>query len=259
MYAKWKLPFFKHTNHNLIIIALFVDDLIIAGTTADVNEVKHFVNSRYVIKDLGQVYHILGCEVVRDVINNTLFLTQRRYILSTVKRFLHTSDLHKVGLNASPMEASIPLRIADTDETSDSQAQMKSIPYREAIGSLLWLVAGTRAGIAFTVQTCAKFSCKPNIKHWKAVHRIFQYLHRTIYYGLTFRPSPYGLPDQKIFKSCTSPTFTLGNHPDMTAEGFRFRLGTWSDTRRSVSGYLMFLNGSLISWGSRCQQSVALS
>jgi len=31
------------------------------------------------------------------------------------------------------------------------------------------------------------------------------------------------------------------------------------DKRRSVSGYLMFLNGSLISWGSRRQQSVALS
>jgi len=31
------------------------------------------------------------------------------------------------------------------------------------------------------------------------------------------------------------------------------------DKRRSVSGYLMFLNGSLISWGSGRQQSVALS
>ena len=30
------------------------------------------------------------------------------------------------------------------------------------------------------------------------------------------------------------------------------------DTRRSVFSYLMFLNGSLISWGSRRQQSVAL-
>ena len=199
---------------------------------------------------MGQVYHILGCEVVRDVINNTLFLTQRRYILSTVKRFLHTSDLHKVGLNASPMEASIPLRIADTDETSDSQAQMKSIPYREAIGSLLWLVAGTRAGIAFTVQTCAKFSCKPNIKHWKAVLRIFRYFYRTVNYGLAFRSSPYGLPDQKIFKSCTSPTVALDNHPDMTATIEGFSDSDWGrdpDTRRSVTGYLMFLNGSLIS------------
>ena len=73
---------FKHTNNSLIIIALYVDDLIIAGTTTDVNEVKHFLNSRYVMKDLGQVHHILGCEVIRDLNTNTLFLTQRRYILS---------------------------------------------------------------------------------------------------------------------------------------------------------------------------------
>ena len=254
--------FFKHTIHSLIIIALYVDDLIIAGATTDVNEVKHFLNSRYIMKDLGQVHHILGCEVIRDSNTNTLFLTQRRYILSTVKRFLNTTDLHKVGLNASPMEASIPLRMVDIDESPESQNQMKSIPYREAIGSLLWLVAGTRADIAFAVQTCAKFSCKPHMKHWKAVLRIFRYLHRTINYGLAFRSSPYVLPDQKIFKSCTTPTFTLENHPDMnsTIEGFSDSdWGRDPDTRRSVSGYLMFLNGSLISWGSRRQQSVALS
>ena len=64
------------------------------------------------------------------------------------------------------MEASIPLRIDETNESTETQEQMKSIPYREAIGSLLWLVAGTRADIAFAVQTCAKFSCKPNIQHW---------------------------------------------------------------------------------------------
>ena len=54
------------SDNSLIIIALYVDDLIIAGTTTDVNQVKHFLNSRYVIKDLGQVHHILGCKVIRD-------------------------------------------------------------------------------------------------------------------------------------------------------------------------------------------------
>ena len=100
------------------------------------------------------------------------------------------------------------------------------------------------------------------MKHWKAVLRIFRYLHRTINYGLAFRSSPYVLPDQKIFKSCATPTFTLENHPNMdsTIEGFSDSdWGRDPDTRRSVSGYLMFLNGSLISWGSRQQQSVALS
>jgi len=48
----------------------------------------------------------------------------------------------------------------------------------------------------------------------------------------------------------------------MTATITGFSDSDWGrdpDARRSVSGYLMFLNGSLISWGSRRQQSVALS
>ena len=43
-----------------------------------------------------------------------------------------------------------------------------------------------------------------------------------------------------------------------TIEGFSDS-GRDPDARRSVSGYLMFLNGSFIRWGSRRQQSVALS
>ena len=112
------------------------------------------------MKDLGQVHHILGCDVVRDVNTNTLFLTQRRNVLFTVKRFLKTSELHEVGLNASPIEATIPLTMVDLQGRTGGAKQMKSIPYREAIGSRLWLVAGARANIAFALQICAKFLCK---------------------------------------------------------------------------------------------------
>ena len=113
------------------------------------------------MKDLGTVNHILGCEVIIDTSSHTLYLTQRRYILSTVKKFLNATELHKTGLNASPMESSVPLTAEPSVDTPDGNDISSTIPYREAIGSLLRLVAGTRADIAFAVQTCAKFSNKP--------------------------------------------------------------------------------------------------
>jgi len=254
--------FFKHTTHGLVIIALYVDDLIIAGSPSDVSDVKSFLNSRYIMKDLGRVNHILGCEVIIDTSSHTLFLTQRRYILSTVKKFLNATELHKTGLNASPMESSIPLTAEPSIDTPDGNNISNNIPYREAIGSLLWLVAGTRADIAFAVQTCAKFSNNPQVKHWKAILRIFRYLHRTINYGLAFRSTLHELSDSHIYKSCTNPNFTLDNFSHHTAHIEGFSDSDWGrdpDTRRSVSGYLMFLNAGLISWGSKRQQSVALS
>jgi len=86
---------------------------------------------------------------------------------------------------------------------------MKSIPYREAIGSLLWLVAGTRPDIAFANQSCARFCANPAMKHWKAVLHIFRYLHRTINFGLVYRSSMYTTADSQIYNSCNTITLSL--------------------------------------------------
>ena len=75
--------FYKHSNKGPTIIALYVDDLIIAGKPEEATEVKDFLNSRYSMKDLGEVNHILGCEVFRDLQKECIYLTQRRCILST--------------------------------------------------------------------------------------------------------------------------------------------------------------------------------
>ena len=103
--------FVKHSSASITIIALYVDDLIIAGKSAEVNQTKDFLKSRYTMKDLGFVNHILGCEVFQDPSSKTLYLTQRRYILATLKRFLNKTELKKIGLNTSPMEASVALML----------------------------------------------------------------------------------------------------------------------------------------------------
>ena len=143
------------------------------------------------MKDLGFVIHILGYEVFQDPNSKTLYMTQRRYILATLKRFLNKTELKKIGLNTSPMEASVALTCTTLDLPPDEQAEMQNVPHCEAIGSLLWLVAGARADIAYSVQTCAKFCSNPSRKHWKAALRILRYLYRTINYDLAFRKSLY--------------------------------------------------------------------
>eukprot|EP01037_Dinobryon_pediforme_P018407 gene18407-18677_t len=45
--------FVKHSPASITIIALYVDDLIIAGKSSDVNQTKDFLKSRYTMKDLG--------------------------------------------------------------------------------------------------------------------------------------------------------------------------------------------------------------
>ena len=60
--------------------------------------------------------------------------------------------------------------------TDEERTAMESIPYREAVGSLLWLANGTRPDIAYAVGQCARFLSNPGKAHWDAVKHIIRYL-----------------------------------------------------------------------------------
>ena len=57
---------------------------------------------------------------------------------------------------------------------------MEKVPYREAVGSLLWLSNGTRPDISYAVSQVAKYMSNSGMEHWKAVKRILRYLNGTM-------------------------------------------------------------------------------
>ena len=74
--------------------------------------------------------------------------------------------------------------------TDQQKLEMTKIPYRQVVGSLLWLVTGSRVDIAFAVTCCAKYSINPGMAHWYALLRILIYLEGTKGYGLFYRRQP---------------------------------------------------------------------
>lgn len=74
---------------------------------------------------------------------------------------------------------------ADQQRTSD-------VPYREAVGSLLFLVQGTRPDLAFAVSNVSRFNDKYNDSHWVAVKRILRYVKATVGYRLVYRRRSVG-------------------------------------------------------------------
>uniref|UniRef100_A0A803KM19 Retrovirus-related Pol polyprotein from transposon TNT 1-94 n=1 Tax=Chenopodium quinoa TaxID=63459 RepID=A0A803KM19_CHEQI len=78
---------------------------------------------------------------------------------------------------------------------------------------------------------------RPGREHWQGVKRIFRYLRGTADIGLVFGNG----------KECL---VTRYNDSDYAAN---------VDTRRSVTGYVFTLGGSVVSWKSTLQSSVTLS
>ena len=74
-----KCIYSKFINNEGVIICLYVDNLLIFGTSHDVvHDAKHFLASNFDMKDLGKANIILGIKILRD--NDCITLSQSHYV-----------------------------------------------------------------------------------------------------------------------------------------------------------------------------------
>ncbi|KAK2575155.1 hypothetical protein KPH14_012674 [Odynerus spinipes] len=116
---------------------------------------------------------------------------------------------------------------------------MYDVPYREAVGSLLFAARVSRPDIEFAVNIikCQFLTCYES-EHWQAVKRVFRYLRGTTNHGIV-----YGNDEsQSVLKGYTDSDYA-----------------GCTETRKSTSGFVFILNNGTISWSSQRQRVGALS
>ena len=80
----------------------------------------------------------------------------------------------------TPLEPNVKFSKAQEPSTKEEEQKMEDIPYRQAIGSLMYLMVSTRPDIASSIQVFAKYMQNPGIEHWEGVKRVFRYLKTTM-------------------------------------------------------------------------------
>ncbi|GFS36165.1 retrovirus-related Pol polyprotein from transposon TNT 1-94 [Nephila pilipes] len=121
--------------------------------------------------------------------------------------------------------------------TNDSVSLSADIPYREAVGSLMFLAIVTRPDITYAVGVCSEVLDKPQQMHWTMVKRILRYLNGTKKCGIM----------------CLGVmSATLESYSDWDYAGDPL-------TRRSTSGMVFKFNEGAIAWRSQRQSCIALS
>ena len=225
--------FFRRDKEQLLIIVLVhVDDCTVTATLMNlINDFKANISKHVEITDLGELHWLLGIEVKRDRQSRTIHLSQRSYLDSIIRRY-GFQDLKPVSI---PMDTNIRLTTAQSPSTTADFALMRDVPYREAVGSLMYAALGTRPDIAFAVQTVSRFSTKPGPAHWEAVKRIFRYLKGTSELWLS-----YGMKDMKL-------------------TGYTDADGSMAEDRHAISGYAFLIHGGAVSWSAKWQEIIALS
>ena len=239
-------------NTKYLMVALYVDDLLIAGSTKNmVTQLETIFEAKYKMKKLNVIKQLFGMGIFHDKIRNTIYITQQQYIECLVELF------SKYGLSEfrTPMDERQHYSKKQMPQAGSAEAlQMATLPYRELIGSLLWISNGTRPDVTYSVNTLTKFTSNPGLIHWRAALRVLGFLNTTKNYCIRYT--------QQIHLDHISPNGymrgILPNHTDFNCYVDASHASD-VDTRRSITGYIFFISGGPVSWQSRMQTSVALS
>jgi len=169
-----------------------------------------------------------GLQIFRNTKNGTMFINQEQYI---------EKILNKFGMNECK-SLSVPIdKTTVNGMTGRSVNDLPKVPYREAVGSLMFVAIASRPDIAFATNFLSRFLSSYDEKHWKAVKGILRYLSGTKGLGIMY---------------CKSKTSKLTWYSDADYAGD-------CTTRKSTTGYVSLLAGGPVVWSSCKQRCVSLS
>lgn len=214
-----------------LIIGIYVDDLLIIGKLSEVEDFKREIKKQFAAKDLGPAAQILSMQITKED-DGSITLDQTGYI----SEVLDTFKMSEAKPAATPLDPSIKYSHANDQEWEKVKEESKKNPYRQVVGSLLYLACGTRPDLSYPSTYMSQFNERPTAEHWRGVKHMLRYLRGTKFRKLRF---------QKTGK----------------------KLQAYSDAdwggdiidRKSFSGYVLLLAGGPVSWSSKKQTSVALS
>lgn len=217
--------FVYKAGSDMAYLLLYVDDIVLsASSSALLQWIISHLGTTFAMKDIGPLKFFLGVQVTHTA--QGFFLSQEQYTEDVIDR----AGMANCKSTITPVDTKPKL------STSDGQLVSDASHYRSIVGALQYLTL-MRPDVAYAVNQACLHMHAPRDAHWNLVKRILWYLRGTITQGL------------HITKSAS---LSLVAYSDTDWAGC-------PDTRRSTSGYCMFLGDSLVSRSSKRQTTVSRS
>ncbi|KAJ8566648.1 hypothetical protein ON010_g6474 [Phytophthora cinnamomi] len=208
--------YWRRRAGRVVFLTIYVDDIVLAGVTSDIDKVVAELAAQFKLKDLGRVRHLLGMEVNYKP-GKMVCLSQTAYIERLAEKFF----LGSAKPVRSPQFHHERMSKIETDEANINDPKL---PYREIVGSLQYLVVCTRPDLANAVRTLGRYTSAYTVENYRAAQRVVRYALATKKMGLVYRFTP-GFPAMDAF--CDA------DHQSCPG------------TSRSVTGYMLRLHGNM--------------
>ncbi|KAJ9549163.1 hypothetical protein OSB04_021706 [Centaurea solstitialis] len=216
--------FTYHRGSDTIYLLLYVDDIILTASSPTlISMVISKLSSEFPMSDLGPLSFFLGIAASRS--KSGLFLSQSAF----AQEILARADMVSCNPCSTPADTKTKLAV-------DGEPVPDPTLYRSLAGALQYLTF-TRPDIAYAVQQVCLFMHDPRIPHLNVLKRILRYLKGTLSHGLHIKASAVD---------------RLVAYSDVDWAGC-------PTTRRSTSGFCVYLGDNLVSWSSKRQHVVSRS
>nr|AAT81746.1 integrase core domain containing protein [Oryza sativa Japonica Group]ABF96757.1 retrotransposon protein, putative, Ty1-copia subclass [Oryza sativa Japonica Group] len=216
-----KCVYYRYGGGEGVILCLYVDDILIFGTSLNViEEVKDFLSKSFEMKDLGVADVIINIKLLRGD-EGGITLVQSHYVDKVLSRFGYSDCMPA----PTPYDPSVLLR-------KNRRIARDQLRYSQIIGSLMYLASATRPDISFAVSKLSRFVSNPGDDHWQALERVMRYLKGTMSYGIHYTRYP------KLLEGYSDSNWISD-----------------ADEIKAASEYVFTLGGGVVSWKS-CKQTI---
>jgi len=216
-------------------LIIYVDDIILAATSQGlVNSIAQKISAEFNVSLSDDLDRFLNMDIRVERELNRVTISQERYIDEIWKKF----NLQVKSSVKSPLLEGFRVNIAEEEKGGvlSSDTYVRTFPYQELLGSLLFLAVCTRPSIAFAVGYLARFSTKFNRDACRAMERVLQFVYNT--------------KDQVLVLGGKVARLVAFVDSDFAGD---------LDSYKSTTGFIVFLGNGPIIWYSKLQSLVAQS
>jgi len=234
----------------VMIVGVYVDDIVVAHNGKLAWFVEEFTGPKgFRAKHIGPLSWFLGMSVEQGS-DFSVTLHQEQYIIKMIERFIptRTASVIKHAMPCNPLT----FQKLTTAKSEAERAKMRSLPYLQLIGSLLYLTT-TRSDIAYHMSVLCSFMHDPSPDAYYAAIDLLLYVLNTKHYRLRFTGSvkpPSGI-DPKLHHS-------IGTSSGLVA----YSDSSWRNPDKlgfNMFGYVIYLYGAPVTYAAKSLKIVALS
>ena len=227
----------RWNQDGILLIGIYVDDCLVVGKERDIDHlIVALKENGFNLKIENNLTDYLSCRVIEDVKLNQILILQPHLINNLQAKFGDEVANKRVYQTPGTPRFKI-VRPDDDADIIDPKLQSR---YRSGVGMLLYLTKHSRPDLCNVVRELSKCMDKATMGTYLEMLRVIKFVIDTQQFCLKIQPKPE-LKNWSLHVFCDS---------DWAGD---------SETRISVTGFIVYLMNVPVCWRSKAQRGVTLS